>query len=253
MNPLVVIFQIFAVASAVGLIGWSVVMSIRTRQAHPVLLLSLSAVSIVWLEAPYDWAIYVQFHPDFARAPAWGPLGAAWQGLPAMMPAGYVMYYIFMAAAAARIADVLVRRRGWRRPQALLVTGLLIGFVVQVLFDAFATYAGLWRFGRAVPGLVMYPGSFHQFPLYDGLAIAITIMVFTYLLGSSNHGPIERLTSRRARSDPRKMLLSLAAYVVVAHAVYLSVLTPQLITKVTGLDTTSVVGDVFPGVPNQPL
>lgn len=252
MSLAVVLFQIVAYTSSVAILGWSAVISIRAQQVHRILLLSLSVLSIVWLEGPYDWAIYVQFHPDFPRIPGWGPFGATWQGFPAMMPAGYLMYYMLLAAVASGIASLLVRRRGWRHPQALLVSGLTLGFVWHVIFTAIATYAGLWRFGRAAPGLVVFPGTYHQFPLYDGLAIAITIMVLTYLMGSTNN-LVERWASRRALTPVQRALFTLVGYVVVIHIVYLSVFAPQLITKLAHLDTTVAPENLFPGVPNQPF
>lgn len=247
----IALFELLAYGGAAVILIWSAATSLRTRAVHPILLVSLSVLSIVWLEGPYDWAIYVQFHPDFARAPDWGPFGATWQGLPAMMPAGYLAYYVLLAVAATRIADLLVRRRGWRRPWALLLSGLGLGFVAHELFTSVATYAGLWRFSRAAPGLVVFPETYHQFPLYDGLAIAITIMVLTYLVGSSNN-LVRRWASAHASTAVRRGLLTLGAYVLAMHVVYVSVFAPQLLTKVMDLDTSVVPESVFPGVPNQP-
>jgi len=248
----VVIFQIFSYASSAAILGGAAVVSIRARRVNQLLLTSLSALSIVWLEGPYDWAIYVQFHPAFPRVPDWGPFGATWQGLPAMMPAGYLMYYMLLAVVASRVASLLVTRLGWHRPQALLASGFTIGFVVHELFTLVATYIGLWRFGRAAPGLVVFPGTYHQFPLYDGLAIAITIMVFTYLVGSTNNMVVQ-WAAHRASTPLQQALLTLVGYIVAVNVVYLLVFAPQLITKVAHLDTIVAPVNLFPGIPNQPF
>jgi len=52
-------------------------------------------IAISWL-APFDRAMYVQFHPVMHRLPPWGPRGHAWR--PAgRYPVGYVMYYLLPA------------------------------------------------------------------------------------------------------------------------------------------------------------
>ena len=134
----------------------------------------------------------------------------------------------------------------------MLVSGFTLGFVIHEAFTFVATYVGLWRFGRAAPGLVVFPETYHQFPLYDGLAIAITIMVFTYLVGSTNNVVVQWAT-RRASTPLKQALLTLVGYIVAVNVVYLLVFAPQLITKVAHLDTIVAPMNLFPGIPNQPF
>jgi hypothetical protein len=47
-------------------------------------------------------------------------------------------------------------------------------------------------------------------------------------------------------------LLSVLAFIVIGHAVYLAVFLPHLVTKVTGLVDTGPTEQLFDGVPNQP-
>ena len=44
-------------------------LSFRRGRLHPLLLVSISAISFCWIEAPYDWAVYAQFPPAIPRMP----------------------------------------------------------------------------------------------------------------------------------------------------------------------------------------
>src|SRR3546814_15309127 len=59
-----------------------VYLSYRRGRVHPLLLLCISAISISWIEAPYDWAVYAQFPPEIPRMPSWWPMDMTWGGLP---------------------------------------------------------------------------------------------------------------------------------------------------------------------------
>ena len=63
-------------------------------------------MSISWIEAPYDWAMYAQFPPAIPRMPSWWPLNMTWGGLPSSVPIGYMSYFVIPAAD----------RRGARQP-----------------------------------------------------------------------------------------------------------------------------------------
>jgi hypothetical protein len=58
---------------------------------------------------------------------------------------------------------------------------------------------------------------------------------------------------RRTQSRARSSMLSIAAFIVIGHAVYLSVFAPHLATKRMGLVTVGPTEPLFEGVPNQPL
>jgi hypothetical protein len=48
-------------------------------------------------------------------------------------------------------------------------------------------------------------------------------------------------------------LLSIAAVILIGHAVYLAVFAPHLATKLLQLQTVGPTEPLFDGVPNQPL
>ena len=65
----------------------------------------IAAISISWIEAPYDWAMYAQFAPAIPRMPSWWPLNMTWGGLPASVPVGYISYFVTPALVGAALGD----------------------------------------------------------------------------------------------------------------------------------------------------
>ena len=92
---------------------------------------------------------------------------------------------------------------GWRRPQTLLIVGLVVGFCWALFFNGFlGAKLGVFYYGRVIPGLAIGEGTTHQYPLYDSLAMGIQMMVFTYLLGRTDAK--DAMSSRRGRPKGRR-------------------------------------------------
>jgi hypothetical protein len=144
----------------------------------------------------------------------------------------------------------------WRRPQTLLVVGLLVGFCWALFFNGFlGAKLGVFYYGRVIPGLANREGTLHQYPLYDSLAMGIQMMLFTYLLGRTDdqgRNVIEMWAASRAKSRVGSSILSVIAVVVIGNALYSAVFAPHLVTKLSGWVTVEAPGELFPGVPNQP-
>ena len=136
-------------------------------------------------------------------------------------------------------------------------TGLVVGCVWAFLFNAIlGARLGVFHYGYVIEGLALWPGTKHQYPLYDTLAMGVQMMVFAYLLGrtdSQGRSIIEVWAVSKTKSRLRSSLLSIAAVIVIGHAVYLSVFAPHLATKMLGLVTVGPAEQLFEGVPNQPL
>lgn len=256
LTPLVRAAIAFAYVGGVGFVVLGIVLSYRRRRLHPLLLVCISAISFSWIESPYDWAMYAQFSPAIPRMPSWWPLNITWHGLPSAVPPGYIAYFVLPAVIGAFIGRRLVARFGWRRPTTLLTTGLVVGCLWAFLFNAvIGARLGVFYYGRVIPGLALWAGSKHQYPLYDALAMGVQMMVFTYLLGRTDPGGrtvIDAWADAKAKTRLRASLLSVAAVVVLGNALYGAVFAPHLITKVSGLVTTGPSEQLFRGVPNQP-
>lgn len=247
----------FAYIGGALFVAIGVWLSVRVGRPHPLLLMCISAISFSWIEAPYDWAVYAQFPPAIPRMPAWWPLNMTWGGLPAAVPPGYIAYFVLPAVLGATLGRQLIAKFSWRAPQTLLITGLIVGCLWAFLFNAIlGAQLGVFYYGRVIEGLALWPGTKHQYPLYDALAMGVQMMVFTYLLGrvdSQGRTPIEVWADARSTSRLQASLLSIAAVIVIGHGVYLSVFAPHLVTKVLHLQTVGPTEALFEGIPNQPL
>jgi hypothetical protein len=246
----------FAYVGGVVFVALGVVLSVRRRRLHPLLLVCIAAISISWIEAPYDWAMYAQFPTAIPRMPSWWPMNMTWGGLPVSVPLGYIPYFVLPAVIGAALGRRLSSRFQWRRPLTLLSVGLMVGFVWAFLFNALlGARLGVFYYGRVISGLAVWEGTKHQYPLYDALAMGVQVMVFTYLLGRTDPDGrtiIDRWADARSNGRLRASLLSIVAVVVIGHVVYGAVFAPHLVTKLAGLVNAGPTEQLFDDVPNQP-
>jgi hypothetical protein len=257
LTPLLKAAISFAYIGGALFVAIGLFLSFRRGRPHPLLLVCISAISFSWIEAPYDWAVYAQFPPAIPRMPSWWPLNMTWGGLPASVPPGYVAYFVLPAVIGAPLGRWLSSKFGWRVPLTLLVVGLAVGCAWAFAFNAIlGAQLGVVYYGRVIEGLALWPGTKHQYPLYDSLAMGVQMMVFTYLLGRTDEWGrtmVEVWADARAKSRLGASIRSIAAFVLIGHAVYLSVFAPHLATKLLHLQTVGPTEQLFQGVPNQPL
>lgn len=257
LTPLLAASIAFAYVGGVTFLAVGVVLSVRRGRLHPLLLVCISAISISWIEAPYDWAMYAQFPTAIPRMPSWWPMDLTWGGLPSSVPPGYIAYFVLPAVISAPLGNRLAARRGWRRPITLLNVGFVVGFLWALLFNAgLGARLGVFHYGRVIPGLALFEGTKHQYPIYDAIAMGLQMMVFTYLLGRTDgegRNVIEQWADARATTRRGAAALSVLAVVVLGHVVYGSVFAPHLVTKLRGDVTAGPSESLFEGVPDQPL
>jgi len=246
----------FAYVGGVAFVAAGVYLSWRRRRLHPLLLVCISAISFSWIEAPYDWAVYAQFHPAIPRMPSWWPLNMTWHGLPASVPPGYIAYFVLPAVVGAVVGRRLSTRFHWRRPLTLLSVGLVVGCLWAFFFNAIiGARLGVFHYGRVIPGLALWEGTKHQYPLYDALAMGVQMMVFTYILGrtdSQGRTVVDAWADSKSSSGLQSWVLSVVAIVVIGNVLYGAVFAPHLVTKVSGQVTAGPTAPLFEGVPNQP-
>lgn len=247
----------FAYIGAVVFVLAGICLSFRQGRPHALLLLCISAISFSWIEAPYDWAMYAQFPAAIPRMPEWWPLNMTWGGLPAAVPPGYIAYFVLPAVIGVALGKWLIATFQWRAPIPLLLTGLVVGFLWALAFNAgLGAQLGVFYYGRVIKGLAIAEGTRHQYPLYDALAMGVQMMVFTYILGRTDaqgRTLIDAWADSKTASRFKSSAISIAAIIVLGHVVYLSVFAPHLATKVMGLVTVESGEQLFDGIPNQPL
>jgi hypothetical protein len=255
-SPLLTAAIGFAYIGGIVFVAFGGYLSYRQRRLHPVLLLCISAISFSWIEAPYDWAVYAQFPPALPRMPSWWPLNMTWGGLPSPVPIGYIAYFVLPAVISARLGRWCSAKLHWRRPIALLTIGLLVGFVWAFLFNAIlGARLGLFYYGRVIPGLALWEGTKHQYPLYDALAMGIQMMVFAYILGRTDakgRTVVDAWADRTSTGRIQSSALSIIAIAVIGNLLYGAVFAPHLLTKLGGWVTAGPTAPLFPGIPNQP-
>jgi hypothetical protein len=233
----------FAYVGGFAFVAIGVYLSFQRRRLHPFLLVCISAISFSWIEAPYDWAMYAQFPPAIPRMPTWWPLDLTWGGLPAQVPIGYVSYFVLPALIGVLVGRGLWRRFGGRRPLVLLSTGLVVGFIWAFLFNAIlGARMGVFAYGRVIRGLALWPGTKHQYPLYDVLGRT----------DDQGRTVIDIWADSQARTRLRSAGLSVLGFIVVGNAVYAAVFAPHLVTKWLGQVDVGPTGQLFKGVGNQP-
>lgn len=256
LTPLLKAGLAFAYIGGVSFLAIGVYLSLRRRRLHPLLLLSISAISFSWIEAPYDWAMYAQFPPALPRMPSWWPLNMTWGGLPSSVPIGYISYFVLPAVIGAAVGRRLSAKFQWRRPFTLLSVGLVVGFCWAFVFNAIlGARLGIFHYGYVIPGLAVSEGTKYQYPIYDSLAMGVQMMVFTYLLGrtdSEGRNVIEMWADKRAKGRLQSSVLPIVAVVIVGNLLYGAVFAPHLATKLGGWVTAGPTAPLFPGVENQP-
>ena len=256
LTPLLAGAVIFGWASGILFTAIGIYLSIRDRRLHPLMLLCISAISFSWIEAPYDWAMYAQFPPGLPRMPSWWPLNMTWGGLPSSVPLGYIGYFVLPALIGAALGKRLSARFRWRRPFILLIVGLVVGFCWALLFNAvIGARLGVFYYAYVIPGLGLFEGTLHQYPIYDAIAMGVQMMVFTYWLGrtdSEGRNVIEIWADKRSASHLQSSIVSIVAVVVIGNLIYAAVFAPHLVTKHFGYVTSGTGEQLFPGVPNQP-
>ena len=160
LTPLLTAAIAFAYVGGFAFVAIGAYLTYRRRRLHPLLLVSIAAISISWIEAPYDWAMYAQFAPAIPRMPSWWPLDMTWGGLPVSVPIGYVSYFVTPALVAAALGRRLSSRFHWRRPITLLGVGLAVGFLWAFLFNGIlGARLGVFYYGRVIPGLALWQGT----------------------------------------------------------------------------------------------
>jgi MFS family permease len=179
-----------------------------------------------------------------------------WGGLPASVPPAYIAYFVLPAVMGAFLGRRLSASFHWRRPITLLSVGLVVGFLWALLFNAIiGAWLGVFYYGRVISGVALWEGTKHQYPLYDALAMGVQMMVFTYLLGRTDQRGrtiIDMWADSKSNGRLQSTVRSIAAVVVIGHAVYGSVFAPHLATKLLGLVNAGPTEQLFEGVPNKP-
>src|SRR5262249_14436482 len=150
----------FAYIGGAFFVAIGLILSFRRGRPHPLLLVSISAISFSWIEAPYDWAVYAQFPPALPRMPSWLPFNMRGGALAAAVPPGDWLCFVLSAAIGAFMGRWASAKFRWRAPITLLIVGLAIGCLWAFVFNAIVgARLGVFHYGRVIEGLALWPGT----------------------------------------------------------------------------------------------
>ena len=246
----VVVFEILCWVVFTAMLGTLAYLSYQRRRVLPGLWFVLGIFAMSWIEAPFDNAMYAQFHPDFHRLPAVGPIGMTQGQLPVIAPPGYVMYFLLPALVGVGIAKLIIKRFNTNRVNTLMVSGLAAGIVWDVTIEGLqAQYLHLWTFSRVVPGLAL-SNDMGLLPAYIPLAMAAFIVFATVVIGNTTpqgDSVVDVWARSKTTSIRARLGLQAVAYIVLCNLVYASTYLPHAITKYAGMLTQTGTLVPYPG------
>lgn len=246
----VVVFETLCWLVFFSMLGTFTYLSVKRGRVLPGLWFVLGIFAMSWIEAPFDNAMYAQFHPDFHRLPAIGPIGMTQGQLPVIAPPGYIMYFLLPALIAVGIAKLVIKRYNTSRVNTLLTSGLVVGITWDIAIEGLqAQYLHLWTFSQVVPGLAISNGM-GLLPAYIPLAMAAFIVGATYVVGNttSEGDSVIDVWAKSQTTSPRARLgLQALGYIVFCNVLYALTYLPHAITKYVGMLTQTGVLVPYPG------
>jgi len=162
--------------------------ALREHRLTAELALYLATISLGWMEAVIDWGGFVYYSPDWPHYPTGWPIVRLIPILPLHIPLCYMWFFWGGATIGRALARRVVHRfPGVRFGAALVVSGLVVGFLFDVVVENFfIVVAGAWNYTQVWGPLALRRGTDTQWPIYMGFAMALTIAPLTYLLGARN-------------------------------------------------------------------
>jgi hypothetical protein len=246
----VVVFETLCWVVFFAMLGTFAYLSYKRGRVLPGLWLVLGIFAMSWIEAPFDNAMYAQFHPDFHRLPAIGPIGMTQGQLPVIAPPGYIMYFLLPALIAVGIAKLIIKRFDTNRVNTLMACGLAVGILWDLSIEGLqAQYLHLWTFSRVVPGLAI-SSDMGLLPAYIPLAMAAFIVFAAIIVGNTTRdgdSVVDVWAKSKSTSPGARLGLQAVAYIVLCNVVYASTYLPHAITKYAGMLTQTGVLVPYPG------
>jgi hypothetical protein len=246
----VVVFETACWVVFFSMLGTFTYLSYKRRRVLPGLWFVLGIFAMSWIEAPFDNAMYAQFHPDFHRLPAIGPISMTQGQLPVIAPPGYIMYFLLPALIAVGIAKLIIKRRRTNRVNTLMACGLAVGILWDVSIEGLqAQFLHLWTFSRVVPGFAISNGM-GLLPAYIALAMAAFIAFAAVVIGNTTpegDSVIDVWAASKSTSAGGRLRLQAIAYILACNVVYASTYLPHAVTKYAGMLTQTGVLVPYPG------
>ena len=200
--------------------------------------------SIWWIDPVGNyfghWIVYNSYLPNWgswvAAVPGWNsyaaPGATTVEPFP-FLPAMYISLFFLMTVVVSELMGWMRRRWPlWSSPRIVL-TAFVVGFLLDIPVEAFAFMPlGFWEFPGAGHDLVIFPDSYHAFPLHlAALASALWtgFGALRFFRNDKGETVAERGLSEMSLSGGRKNLVRFLAMFGAANAVMLMYVLPATI------------------------
>ena len=207
-------------------------------------LLVLCFASVWWIDPVGNyfghWIVYNSYLPNMgswvAEVPGWNsyaaPGATTVEPFP-FLPGMYISLFFLMTVVVSKLMGWMRRRwPHWSRPRIVL-TAFVAGFLLDIPIEAFAFMPlGFWEFPGAGHDLVIFPDSYHAFPLHlAALASALWTGFGALRFFRNDRGETvaERGLSQLPLSPGRKNLVRFFAMFGATNAVMLIYVLPATI------------------------
>jgi len=176
------VWQVWAVIQLVVLAIVFVVMW-RRYPKHPILLMVLASVGIVWQDPIMNWAPYAVYDPRLWHFPVTWPLVSLSPTVEPFIVLGYPLFYMAPYFPAIWILRRMQRRRPVEsfvsRHPLLSLSALIfvIGFAFDAMQEIFLVRTGLYIYSHVIPFGSVFTGTPYQFPLLWESILVTTVMI----------------------------------------------------------------------------
>lgn len=213
----------------------------------------IATTSFFWMEAPWDWVLYVRWNPEmFLFMPVDLPAVNVAGGLPWAM---LFIYGIWFTLPPYLVA-VWGVRRNWSLPN-IFVGSMIFGGVFECIGEYFVFIKNnLHAYSRVIPNLALAEGTPHQYALDVPFLIGPFMAFFSILLARSLRGPVGTESVNRGSlfvklfalrsfggTDDR-FIPNLIWSVVISHVIFFVPMIPALMIRYAHWRT--VVGEATP-------
>ena len=226
-----VTIRAFEVGSLAGILafGWFFLVRPWRQAGHITLdgMFTLAFLTMFWQDPLMNYFnTWFTYNTSFIAVASWASHIPGWfspQG--GNLPQAVSMFlpaYAYGMFGQVLLAGVLLRRIEQRRPRISRVWLVALCWVTLVVADVvieiIAVRCGLWAFPGAIRWMSLFPGTRHQFPLYEAMTLAAFITAVTVVRHYRDDQG--RTAIERGIDSPRRRFLALVGFCNVAYLAY---------------------------------
>jgi hypothetical protein len=223
--------RIFEVGSIVGIVAFLWLFLIRPwrRAGHITLdgMFTLAFLTMFWQDPLMNlFNTWFTYNASFVAVGSWAPhIPGYFSPQGNLLPQSVVMFlpaYAYGMFGQVLLVGLLLRRMerhrpGWSRLRLIALVWVVL-VAADIVIEIIAIRCGLWAFPGAIRELSLFPGTRHQFPLYE----AMTLAAFMTAVAAVRHYRDDqgRTAVERGADGGRVRFLALVGFCNVAYLAY---------------------------------